>query len=607
MQSKLITFAFLILTSAAALGQNALPKTGALCPSGQLATGVDATGTATACVDVLSSVPPPSPVSVGSTVITITLANDTVTGTTTNKLVKISATGKAIITSAGDITGAVGICISGCGTAGNAQVAVLGTASCVSDNATTIGHQLTISTSVAGDCTDAGTTYPTGTEVIGQAQETGVAGTRSVLVSTDFASASNPGGGKGQNITFNGTSPKATANFNAATPAAPSGSTNVTFQTSNSVNTTSVSAYIPSATFMYGGDGTDGAVTFDGTTLYATLATTSGVAPNLTYTLIKDVYATTVVVSASIVVKTANYAVFANVSITNAGSINNNGNAGGNATNANGATAGGAGSGAASLGADPARFFRFAFPVAGQNGAAGVVGVGAQPSAANAASANGCNSILNSASGGATGASGGAGGNGGSGSGGAARAGSAGASAPTLSQNKARDPDSAMRGFANWYSSGGIQSTVVCANGNAGGANGGSSGAGDGANAGGGGGGGGQEGGTGGIILVSAPLIVNSGTISANGGTGGNGGNGGTRGATGNTGGGGGGASGHGGRGGIVFILANTVSNSGTISATGGAPGSIGTLGAGSGTGTNGTNGGTGSTGNAGFVVQISQ
>jgi len=184
----------------------------------------------------------------GTTNLTLSIANDAGTGTTTNKLVKLTATGTAIITTAGDLTGVVGICTSGCGTTGSAQVTVLGLASCITDNATTILHQLIPSSSVNGDCSDAGTTYPTGILVVGQAQETGIAGTRKVFISTDFASANNPGGGKGISVQVNGSTTKSIANFNGTTPAAPGDSTNVTFQTSTSSNTTSVSGYVPLAT-----------------------------------------------------------------------------------------------------------------------------------------------------------------------------------------------------------------------------------------------------------------------------------------------------------------------------------------------------------------------
>lgn len=213
-----------------------------LCASGEAWVSNGATE---ACSPVVSSIPPTTPPSLGATSLTLTVANDTSTGTTLNKLVKLTATGKAIIASAGDITGVIGICASGCGISGDAQITVLGTGSCVTDNATTINHQLIPSSSVAGDCSDAGTTYPTGVLVVGQARDSGAAGVHTVYISTDFASALNPGGGKGQNILINSTSPKVIADFNGTTPAAVAGYKNIVWQNSTSSNTTSVSAYVP--------------------------------------------------------------------------------------------------------------------------------------------------------------------------------------------------------------------------------------------------------------------------------------------------------------------------------------------------------------------------
>jgi hypothetical protein len=111
--------------------------------------------------------------SVNATPLTNLFTNDTVTGTTVNKLAKLTgAPSKAIITTAGDTSGAIGIVDSGAGTSGSAEIAFQGTAQCVFDGATTAGHYVTISTSVNGDCTDGGATYPTGTQVIGRVLST---------------------------------------------------------------------------------------------------------------------------------------------------------------------------------------------------------------------------------------------------------------------------------------------------------------------------------------------------------------------------------------------------------------------------------------------------
>lgn len=117
-----------------------------------------------------------------------------------------------------------------------------------------------------------------------------------------------------------------------------------------------------------------------------------------------------------------------------------------------------------------------------------------------------------------------------------------------------------------------------------GGGAGGSSG-GDGVNVCRGGGGGGSGGGA---VFIICDTINNSGTIQSKGGNGGNGANG-----TGNTGGGGGGGGGSGGK---IMILTNTVTAIGTLDVSGGNAGNGGT---GAGTGTAGAGGGPGGSGYA--------
>ncbi len=115
--------------------------------------------------------------------------NAAVTGTTLNKLAKLTGTGTIVITGAGDTSGALGICTgntstggSACGTSGSSEVAFIGTYSCVFDNGTTADDYVTISASVAGDCHDAGATFPVGTQVLGRVLVTAAAGTRSMTL-----------------------------------------------------------------------------------------------------------------------------------------------------------------------------------------------------------------------------------------------------------------------------------------------------------------------------------------------------------------------------------------------------------------------------------------
>src|SRR6185436_9642498 len=83
----------------------------------------------------------------------------------------------AILVSTADTGGVVGIVVGGAGTSGNAQIARLGTASCVFDGATTAGDYVQISSTTAGACHDAGATFPTsGGQVLGRVLSTTAAG-----------------------------------------------------------------------------------------------------------------------------------------------------------------------------------------------------------------------------------------------------------------------------------------------------------------------------------------------------------------------------------------------------------------------------------------------
>src|SRR4051794_13567206 len=89
----------------------------------------------------------------------------------------------------------------------------------------------------------------------------------------------------------------------------------------------------PSTPFAgFWGDGSDGALVFDGTNSFgaglpAGMGTTSGAGPNLVYTLTRDIFGTTISVSAGKTVNTNGFRIFATVSLTNAGNIQNLGNA----------------------------------------------------------------------------------------------------------------------------------------------------------------------------------------------------------------------------------------------------------------------------------------
>jgi hypothetical protein len=214
------------------------------------------------------------------------------------------------------------------------------------------------------------------------------------------------------------------------------------------------------------GDGSDGAVAFDGTAANTGFATTTGTAPNLAYTLIRDVFGTSITIGSGISVTPAGYRFFAKGVFTSAGTVTVNGNNGGNGGTAAAST------GSGTLGA-------------GRNGGAGTTTAGAGGIQGGPAS--------------------GTGGTGGNGTG--SNTGAAGG------VTNAAGTTSLFRGGPAGLLAGEIQ----YGNANAplyGGASGGGGG-GDGTNKGGGGGGGG------GVIGIMAWAVTNTGTFTATGGNGG--------------------------------------------------------------------------------------
>ena len=143
----------------------------------------------------------------------IQIANNTGTGTTLNKLVVYNTTASpatATVAPAGTTSGIIGLCTAGCGASGTATVLTSGATSCVFDNATTVGHYIGVSASVAGDCTDLGSTsQPTGTLVVGRVTTTNAsAGTYMIVtnnVSDTIGSGGSgvPSGSAGQVVGYN--------------------------------------------------------------------------------------------------------------------------------------------------------------------------------------------------------------------------------------------------------------------------------------------------------------------------------------------------------------------------------------------------------------------
>ena len=119
--------------------------------------------------------------SLGSNAELTVIANAGTTGTTTSKLVKLTgAPSTAVISSTTDTGGILGVAVSGAGTTGSASIAIHGQASCIFENTTVAGDYVTIGSSTAGDCHDAGSTYPSSGQVLGRVLASGSAGTYTV-------------------------------------------------------------------------------------------------------------------------------------------------------------------------------------------------------------------------------------------------------------------------------------------------------------------------------------------------------------------------------------------------------------------------------------------
>jgi len=112
------------------------------------------------------------------------ILNAATTGTTLNKLAKVTGSpATAVIASTSDTGGMIGIVVDGAGTSGSAQIAREGQASCAFDAATTAGDYVQISSATAGDCHDAGAGYPGMGQVLGRVLTTnGSAGVYAMLV-----------------------------------------------------------------------------------------------------------------------------------------------------------------------------------------------------------------------------------------------------------------------------------------------------------------------------------------------------------------------------------------------------------------------------------------
>lgn len=344
------------------------------------------------------------------------------------------------------------------------------------------------------------------------------------------------------------------------------------------------------------GDGSDGALAYDGST------TILGMAPSgSAYTLTRDIFATDLTISTGVTINTGGYKIYVNGTLTRngTGKICNNGGAGGNGTVGSGTTAGTGGSaGSAAPGITvPAGTVGVG---GGAGGAGNTSGAGSSGTAGTAGTAVtnalGVVGATYPASGGAGGASNAAH---------AGGSGAAGGAAGGVTASKSRVVSAAIANLCAVVVSGTL--TLFSVSGGNGGAGGGGGGGGN-SSAGGGGGGGGGSGGNGGWVVVFAKTILDNNLgvalLQAKGGTGGDGGAG-VAGAA-NSGGGGGGGAGAGGNGGIVVLVYKSRNGALTHDVTGGSNGSVGAAGAGgSGGGVAGTAGATSVAPVSGVTVEI--
>ncbi len=312
------------------------------------------------------------------------------------------------------------------------------------------------------------------------------------------------------------------------------------------------------------GNGADGALTYDGSTTILGMVPAANV-----YTLTRDIYGTTITVNSGVTIETAGYRIFANVLLSNAGTIKRTPNNGGNAS---GATAGTAGTALSS-----GTIYGGLAGIVGASGTSyGGIGTGNVGTAGTPGTAQ-TESI------GVAGVAGAAGGAGGGDAGIAGAAGAAGARTASVQGIGNVAFATSMREFQLE-----VIKYIKGASGTGGSGSGSTRSSGSAGNTGAGGG----SGSTGGIVWIAARVITNTGTISALGGNGGNGGNG--SGGTAN----GGGGAGSGGSGGVVVLIYKGITL-GTVTVTGGTAGTAGTGNGGA------ANGGAGTAGNTGVIIQI--
>lgn len=135
-------------------------------------------------------------VNLGSQYLSITLGNDSVSGTVQNRFVVLNSSGKGALAGTAASGRIIGVCMADCGNSGNARVATRGQVLLQFDGPTTAGNYVKVSTTTAGKATDAGTSRPTSGQILGYVLSTNTsAGTYSVILEPDIFADYLPGFG----------------------------------------------------------------------------------------------------------------------------------------------------------------------------------------------------------------------------------------------------------------------------------------------------------------------------------------------------------------------------------------------------------------------------
>lgn len=152
-------------TSGNAATATQLAATPTPCSSGQSPTGIDAHGNSINCGTAGVALPLPF----GTSYMTFTIPNDTVTGTTNGLLISLNSLGRAIITPHNSASQVLGIAVSGGGISGSVTYTPIGNFPLPLDGPATLGDYACISSTVDGQGTDC-TANPLTGQTLGQIQ-----------------------------------------------------------------------------------------------------------------------------------------------------------------------------------------------------------------------------------------------------------------------------------------------------------------------------------------------------------------------------------------------------------------------------------------------------